>query len=177
MNPALTAKIKARIGNEIQSCDGLLRYLQNKQEKKFVIDMMAESKNIEYFLKAWRGLKTLNRIDNMAMANILGLQIDLQNIIWAYRLKNFYGITGEASYGFMVPIRHRLSKETFTRITMCKDTRSLQQELETTNYKNVFGNFENPEECLFNMVKAKYRTEGRRSHIALLCGYIYEVHK
>jgi len=172
MNSVLAAKIMARRQSN-KSCDGLLRYLQTKSEKKFVKNMMSDCKNIEYFLTLWRDVKTLSKSDRIAMTNVLGVQIDLQNILWAYRLKKYYGIFGDTAYGFLIPIRHRLSKESFARIVSCKDASSLQSEVGATIYSNVFGDFIEPEQSLFNAVSLRYRKEGRFSHIALLCEHIY----
>jgi len=123
----------------------------------------------------WHGAKQVKKAHNTAMQHALGTEIDLQNILWLYRLKKFYGIFGDAAYGHLVPICHRLPLDVFTHLAAIKNANGMQAILSNTVYRGVFGDFSNAQRRLTHAVKARYRAEGRRSHIALLCGYFYEV--
>jgi len=176
MNAALVAKILSR---RVKVADGantldLLRYLTKKSEKKFIASFINnhEPKDLQYYLTIWRSIKMLNEPHRKAMQQVLGAEIDLQNILWAYRLKRFYGLYGDETYSYLIPIRHRLSKESLAKIVACKDVRSMQAELCNTIYKTVFDNFSTPEQKLAEAIKLQYRKESRCSHIALLCGYL-----
>jgi len=183
-NAALTAKILARraklatapLSQTGSSENDFVRFLFKNSEKKFILTFVngLESKSLPYYLTLWRGIGTLDKINRQAMQRIIGTEIDLQNILWVYRLKRFYSIFDDEIYGFLIPIRYRLSGEAFAKMVACKDIPSLQAEISATIYKNIFEDFSKPEQRLANAVKMRYRTESRRSHIALLCGYLYE---
>jgi len=182
MNAALTAKILAKRAKADykNACTGIQRFLANKNEKRFVTAMATglESESIEHYLNMWRSTSTtkLNKINCLAMKNILGTEIDLQNILWMYRLKKYYGIFGDSSYGFLIPIRYRLSDNVFSNLVNCTSIENFISELSKTIYHNVFGNFLFAQQSLTKAVKLRYRTESRRSYIALACGYLYEAH-
>jgi len=178
-NAALIAKVLARRANLAESSQphsNLFRFLSKKSEQKFVTAFAngLQSKDLQYYLTLWRGIRALNKPDFSAMQRILGTEIDLQNILWVYRLKRFYEISGDEVYGFLIPIRYRLSGDIFAQIVACKDISCLQAEIAKTIYKDVFEDFKQPEQHLANAVKKHYRAESRHSHIALLCGYLYE---
>jgi len=198
MNAALTAKILARrnIGDAafgvvppamgfedkqsgVSCCDdmSLLRYLSKRGQRKFAetfIDWL-ENRNLSQYLVLWRSVGGLDGVHRGVMQRVLGTEIDLQNILWMYRLKRFYGIFGDTTYGFLVPVRYRLSADVFARMANCEDAGGLRAEMSGT----IYGGFGLTERELAQDVIAKYRAEGRRSYVALLCGYLYErgVHK
>jgi len=179
-NAVLIAKIlarRAKLAESSQPHSDLFRFLSKKSEQKFVTAFAngLESKDLQYYLTLWRSIRTLSKANQQAMQRIIGTEIDLQNILWVYRLKRFYKISGDEAYGFLIPIKYRLSDDAFAKIVTCKDISGLQTEISATIYKDVFGDFSQPEQCLANAVKMRYRAEGRHSHIALLCGYLYEV--
>jgi len=174
MSAALTAKVLARRGHSTAGdAVSLLRYLSKKAEREFVSEFIdsLENRDIAQYLAVWRGTDGLDKLHREAMRRVLGLEIDLRNILWIFRLKRFYEIFGDTTYGFLVPIRYRLSADVFTRMVACKDVDSFKQELLGTMY----GGFGMTERELAHKVTAKYRAEGRRSYVALLCGYLYSV--
>ena len=182
MNPVLVAKIHARRGRlqKDENPQSLLRYLQKKHEKNFVASFLYrlrhDTQDLQYYLALWRGIKTLGNPCRNAMQRVVGTEIDLQNIVWAYRLKKYYGVFGDATYGYLVPVRHRLQEDVLAKIVACKDAASILSVISGTVYDGILGDFSS-RHSIINAVKARYRAEGRCSHIALLCGYLYEVHQ
>ena len=173
---ALRTKILARQAKNTGSADGLLRFLSKKCERTFVSDFVKRPKDLHYYLALWRGIRTLDAADRAAMTRVIGMEIDLQNIVWLYRLKQFYGVYGHDAYSFLIPIRHRLTAHALAKMAQCSHVAALLAEVARTPYQNVFDNFTKPEQKLAEAVKKRYKAEGKRSHIALLCGYL-EVHQ
>jgi len=181
-NYALVAKVMAMRANLKHNPESLLRFLHKKSEKNFVKEFLtgleSDVQDLQYYLNLWRGAKRLQKPHSTAMQRILGTEIDLQNIIWAYRLKKYYGIFGDTTYGFLVPIRHRLPANIFSHMVSCQSADGIQAILSGTIYRDTFGDdFSSAQKCLTNAAKARYLAEGRHSHIALLCGYLYEVYQ
>ncbi len=68
--------------------------------------------DIYYFSKMWKLKdKQLQGDDLKAMTHSLGTEIDLLNIMWLYRSKKFYDIHSSDSYGFIIPVNYKLTKE------------------------------------------------------------------
>lgn len=189
MNAALTTKILARRaklaspGFARSRENDLIRFLSKKSERKFAALFAGgpESKNLQYYLALWRGVNALDGTCRKAMRRILGTEIDLHNILWVYRLKRFYGIFGDETYGFLVPVRYRLSADALDKIVACKTISAMQSQVSTIVIGSVFGDFLpgdiSPEQRIYNAVTKLYQSESRRSHMALLCWYLYEVEK
>ncbi|MCL2285014.1 MAG: V-type ATPase subunit [Firmicutes bacterium] len=186
MNAALTAKILARRAKLESSGfapgknSDLIRFLLKRSEREFATNFAngQKSKNLQHYLELWRGINKLDTTCSKAMKRIIGTEIDLQNILWVYRLKRFYGIFGDKTYGFLVPVRYRLSAGTLAKIVACKDIATFQTEVSAKIYNNVFENFAygsiSPEQRISNALKICYKAESRHSHMALLCWYLYE---
>jgi len=175
MTAALKVKIMARQchGNKNGSHEDLLRFLPKENARKFAMDFLQKPRDINYFVRLWRGAKKLCTADRLAMQHVLGMEIDMLNIMWLYRLKRFYGIIGEVSYGYLIPIRHKLCAENMDKMVACADTQSLQAVISATVYRNIFGDFSTPEKSLNTAILARYKSCGKRSLMALLCGYLY----
>ena len=185
MNAAVMAKMMARKGKPPSSVEieasSIIHFLQNKNERNFITTfakgLVTSNKNIEFYLALWRAIKTLDRKNHKIMQSILGMEIDLINILWVYRLKKFYGIWGDTTYSYLIPLRHRLATESLVQIVHCKNIGALQEVLNSTVYSGVFGDFADPEERLRQAVEKKYKTSGKTSHIALVCGYLYGLYR
>jgi len=180
-NYALIAKVMAMRANFKHNSESLLHFLHKKNEKNFAKAFLAglesDTQDLQYYMALWRTAKLLQKPHSTAMQKILGTEIDLQNIIWTYRLKKYYGIFGDTTYGFLVPIRHRLQANIFSHMVSCQSADGIQAILSGTIYRDTFGDFSDAKKCLTTAVKARYLAEGRHSHIALLCGYLYEVYQ
>jgi len=170
-NHALRAKIMANKKQAV-GIKNLMFYIHCPQEKAFLRTATQKPKDINYFLQLWRLAKTLKKPDKKAMTNILGTEIDLTNIIWAYRLKKFYAIYGDATFGYLIPIHYKLSSEVFNRIAAEKNPDELPNILLSTPYAGVFNNFTNPEKKLNAVLHTKYKTADKTSHIALTCAQL-----
>jgi len=111
----------------------------------------------------------------IAMQRVIGAEIDMQNIIWLYRLKRFYQIFGDASYGYLVPIRHRLTKDEFIRLVQ-SDTTGFMKELSQMPYANVFNDFRMAQRRLRDALCKRYKAE-KGSYIAQLSEAVYEMYR
>jgi len=163
---ALRAKIAASSGG-VHS--GMLHFLGTKQERDFAKILLSGSdgKSIEYYLNLWRAAKRLDRATGTIIQHIVGTEIDLQNILWVYRLKNFYKLYGERVYSYLVPIRYRINAPVFAEMVECRDVNALLLALADTKYGRIFGDFENTEEKLRNAMAQLYKKEAKHCHLAL----------
>lgn len=157
----------------------MLCYLQNKNERDYALAFIQKvaQPSVANYMVLWRKAKRLN----IAHQRILGTEIDLQNILWIYRLKRFYQMFDSRVYSHLVPVRHRLAEEVIEKMVTGRDVASLQSALAATTYAHLFGqffapneNFLSPEKTLQKLVRQLYKKESRHCHLALLCHHLME---
>lgn len=67
--------------------------------------------DVLYYRTAWKMKEKLSDAGTKRiMTQILGTEIDWQNIMWMYRSKRFFGRTKADTYADMIPISYRLKK-------------------------------------------------------------------
>ena len=172
-NPALQAKIAANSiatsGNVTHN--GMLHFLKTKHERDFVKILLQgkNDKSIEYYLQLWRAIKRLDPTTQKVIRRIVGTEIDLQNILWVYRLKKFYQLHGERVYSYLVPVRYRVMASTFAELVACRDVSSFEQILASTVYGNVFENFTSADDNIGQAITRLCRQESKNCPLVLFC--------
>jgi len=156
----------------------LMHYINERPAKKFIKSMAAGLANgktdIDYYLSLWRSLDALDKVSQHAMKRVIGVEIDLRNILWMYRLKRHYNIVGGATYGHLIPLGNKTDMT--TRMAECKNVAGLLAEISHSLYSGVFGDFSHGEQRLVDAVKKQYRKQSRQypNSIVVVCGYLYE---
>lgn len=73
--------------------------------------------DIYYFMKIWKLKDKLLSGDNLkAVTNTLGTEIDLLNIMWQYRFKNYYDVPASNAYSILIPINYKLKKDQLNKL-------------------------------------------------------------
>lgn len=78
--------------------------------------------------------KFLSGIDLKLVTDDYGYRIDIINIQWIYRLNTYYKVTPNEVYSFLIPIRHKLSKQQLKDMVMSKDAIEFFNIFDTTFY-------------------------------------------
>jgi len=125
-----------------------------------------------------------NKLDaktRQTSAKIIGTQVDLMNITFLYRLKNYHGVFGNDSISYLVPIHHKLHPEIIKTMADAADTSALIKILNTKLkiYANVFNEFKNPEQAMSQKISAEYAAAAR-SHpfsLAAICGFLHDTNR
>jgi len=110
------------------------------------------------------------------MEHIKGTEIDLRNIMWIYRLKNYYSVTGSRIYAYLIPINYRLKTASINRMVQSGDSQSLMDEITGGPYGEIFTDFENLE-LKFGRAMHKVYMEEAKKHpdsLAVVANYLFE---
>ena len=195
MNPAAMAKVQAKISkastlknaakkqghteaptNCHKEAMEMAHYLTNRQEKLFVKNFAKNSEmDISHYLNLWAGIRRLAPRDKKAMCKIIGMEIDMQNIMWTYRLKKYYKVYGKSAFGYLIPIRYRLGAGELEQMAAVADVYTMEKLLADTIYGAVITNLQIGEKLMAKRIADMYRIEGRGSHIAAICGYLHRL--
>ena len=181
-----------------QAATDICRYITGKLQRDYVAAMalaVSQDKNIQYYTAQWKRLNRLDKTNWTALRSILGAEIDLNNILWMYRLKRYHCVTGDATFGYLVPIRYRLSRETTRRMADCGTPIDLLDEVERSPYAVDFALMINkktstetksiiasesrptPEQMLTMAIIRRYQTAARRypNSLAATLAYLHTV--
>ncbi|MCL2215692.1 MAG: V-type ATPase subunit [Defluviitaleaceae bacterium] len=125
----------------------------------------------------WRKLGAVDKPSRSSLRRVLGTEMDLRNILWIYRLKQFHKIEGSAAVGHLLPAGYRLTR--VTELVECKDAPALVEALAKSPYGEIFSNpadFRLGEQALAKAVRAQFRAESFRQNAACICKFLYEKH-
>lgn len=96
-------------------------------------------------VKVWSFVKSLPYGQNrQALTYIKGVEIDLNNILYIYRLKRYY--TKAQVYPHLVPICYKLNKGDIKKMVECPGTPEFIVAVLNTPYRHI--NFENAEKAI-----------------------------
>ena len=154
-------------------------YIYAKPVRNFIKTMAGNLTTNHWSYILWGKLPTLDKPNRNALRRVLGTEIDLRNILWLYRLKQFHNTQGNASLGSLIPASHRLARETLTALVNCKDAGTLTQALTKTSYRRIFTtpeDFRLGEQALSRAVRAQFRKESLTAGAVCICRYLYEKH-
>ena len=176
---AMEARGREIPNNLVKDGTGLMSFIHHPPAKKLVSFMINSIETneigLEYYLTLWKHISMLDKLSQAIMKKIVGTEIDLQNILWIYRLKKFYGIYGESTFGHLIPISHRLTRETLLSLANLKTVSELMTKVNQTKYGNIFEDFSHGEVKIYNTIYDLYKRETRKNNnsIATVCRYLY----
>lgn len=91
--------------------------------------------DIYYYKKVWKLKdKYFTSKNRKVLTHCLGIEIDLQNIMWLYRSKKYYDIKTSDLYSRIVPINYKLTKEQLTKLIETITTEDFTAVLKETFY-------------------------------------------
>lgn len=71
--------------------------------------------------------------------NAFGSQIDLLNILWIYRCKNYYTLSDAQIYSFLIPVYYKLERSTIKSFVEAPDNQELFERISSCYYGRVYG--------------------------------------
>ena len=110
----------------------LAKHLGASPPSLFDLEM---SLDLHYFMQRETARrKWLDKPNQKAAAYLNGTEIDLQNILWTYRLKTYYEVSEARIYTCLIPQRLRLQKAALARMVEARTPEALREEILATPY-------------------------------------------
>ncbi len=173
--PLLLAKT---LQDAIEALKGTVFYSQirttdESQVSLFNLEMRLD---IYYYLHLHSLQNKYLKGDNKKIAEkVNGTEIDMTNISWLYRLKQYYKINNDSLYAYIIPINYRISKAGMAKLVETKSFEEFLAEIEKTPYGRYFTSskiFEHNFYVVKNAIISKLRILHTES-IANTLAYIY----
>lgn len=94
-----------------------------------------------YYQKVWKlKSKYLKGSDYDIVERLIGQRIDIQNILWIYKNKKYYNVDNSIIYGYVIPIRYKISKKELLSLVESNSVAEFMLQLDKTYYKGLFEN-------------------------------------
>ena len=161
----------------LQECTRISSYLYVKSLKDFVNFMANEltAGTTNWAFVLWPRLNMLDKRE--AMRRVLGMEIDLCNILWIYRLKRYYLMMGDTVYSYLMPAGYKLNFKETALLVNSSSIPVFMEMLTQGPYGEIFEDTNDlTEQRISQAVKARFKTESHNSGIAMICGFLYEKH-
>lgn len=113
---------------------------ENLDADFFSIAMLLDS---TYYTDFWSTIKKLKGADRELMENLIGVNVDMLNLMWIYRGKKYYGFKNEIIITYLLPIHQRLNTQTIARLAFTDSVEQFVDEVRrSTGYGELFDGLE-----------------------------------
>lgn len=132
--------------------------------------------DLYYYTNLWRAKnKYLRGVNKDIAARISGTEIDMQNLIWIYRLKAYYKPAEQLMYKYIIPINYKISPELILQLVEADSEESLRALIKATPYGVFFADYIHIEDSLGKALSYAYRrTRGKKQNlIASIVWYLF----
>ena len=91
--------------------------------------------DLTYFRLIWKsGLKSLGKAEQQILLHSLGTRMDMMNLLWICRAKEFYHMKPAQIYALLIPIRYRLRDSQLTALVESADLTEFYSRVRRTFY-------------------------------------------
>lgn len=130
-----------------------------------------------YFEKMMKVAKSYNS----NLEDMIGKQIDLNNIIWIYRVKKHYNFSKEQVKDILINVNYKLKRSDITKLIQANNEKEMNEILNSTyyakyiNFTSIMELEENADRYIYNMYKKYFR--GNIFDISVVYAYIGMIEK
>ncbi|MGN1098527.1 MAG: V-type ATPase subunit, partial [Clostridia bacterium] len=97
------------------------------------------SLDLYYFKRMWKvNSVKLAKKERELVEKVMGVEIDIMNLIWIFRVKRFYDVPDEIIYSYIIPIHYKLSREEIKNLISAKGVEGYLDAVNKTDYKGFF---------------------------------------
>ncbi len=164
----------------IKACENTAYYEYLKRVKAINSDYFSIAMGLDllYYENYWKRIKKLAGHERRAMEKFVGSQIDMMNIIWIYRSKEFFKFSNEQIYTCLLPVRYKLSEELIKRLVNARSSDGIISILDKTVYRSLFKRItegfyvdENYRRIMYKIARSTFTAAS--DTIAGSCAYLY----
>lgn len=95
--------------------------------------------DLYYYMKSDKIMnRCLSRKDKSVMQKLHGIEIDLVNVSWLYRIKKYYNIGAENMFCYLIPLTYKLEKNEIVKLASAKNLAELENMICHSVYGNLF---------------------------------------
>jgi V/A-type H+-transporting ATPase subunit C len=174
--PKLASSVNVRAF--IDNLQGTMFYqaLNTVYQEGTTLFELEQELDLLYFRYIWNEKDKLDKDNREIMRRIIGMEIDLRNIMWVYRLKKYYEVPSGLIVASLIAIEYKLPAASLSQM---KDAGSEEEMLEIIGkspYKDVFVDFDDPRGSFYRAMHTAISREIKLNpfSIAPAAGYLFD---
>lgn len=110
-----------------------------RREKSIDIFEVETNLDIYYFKNLWETAKKCYREKKEnKIAELVGEEADIFNVLWIYRCKRYYKLSAEYIYALLLPVHSRLTPDKIKQLVEADSTEELKEILSKSRYASYF---------------------------------------
>lgn len=130
------------------SFHNVLRHSPEKGESFFDIEMKLD---LHYYTRVLALIaEHLNKTDKKIAGKLMGIEIDIRNLLLIYRLKTYYDVSETDIYSYLVPSSYLLKREELAEIIGTRNKEETLRRIRETKYGEIF---ESTDDIMLNSLK------------------------
>lgn len=132
--------------------------------------------DLYYYIKLWKlQNKYLDKFNKKQVSKINGVEIDIQNILWIYRLIKYYKIKPEFIYTYLIPYHYKISNNEIKTMAQSNSVEELRENLLKTKYKKYFEVEKSLEKVYKEIMKNTYKKSIglNKNSLVVIINYFY----
>ena len=145
--------------------------------------------DLSYFRLIWKsGIKCLDKAEQQILMNSLGTKMDLMNLLWICRAKEFYHMKPETIYALLIPIRYKLKDSQLAALVESADLTEFYSQVRRTFYSRFLPEDARRDtkdlEAMYHQTLGRIHARGAQKNpysVAVINAYFYykemELHK
>lgn len=94
--------------------------------------------DLSYFRMIKKMIKKLSMDDNKILSKLIGMQVDLFNIIWIYRCKTYYELAPEQILNYTIDLYYSLDLQVVKEMCQAVSIEELEKTVQKTSYRKIF---------------------------------------
>ncbi|MCL2740806.1 MAG: V-type ATPase subunit [Oscillospiraceae bacterium] len=131
--------------------------------------------DVWHSMTLWKSVGKAPKESRDALAPVVGAEIDMQNIIWLYRLKASFPSAPKGYYSSLVPLGRRLRSGALVAMAETRTLRELREAVAESPYGGLLTDFDRLDRCLLTAMGGIYRdaSVGHRGSAAPTVRYLF----
>ena len=159
----------------------LLEALEGSRYYKVITSMYSREKeptlfefettlDIYYFTQAKNNTRSSVGKTKEDVEHCIGTEADLMNLLWIFRAKQYYNMSRELIYSFLIPVHYKLSDKQLIEIVESDDVNAVYEAAAKTKYAQVFEDesHKNHEKAVFRLLMRMFQKNGLYDLSAIL---------
>jgi len=93
--------------------------------------------DIDYYRRLWDKIEALGFVDRQMASRLIGIEVDIENISWIVRFKQYYKIPLGELVSYIIPGGYQIAEPLIRKAYLSKDIKAVISGLSTKPYQNM----------------------------------------
>jgi V/A-type H+-transporting ATPase subunit C len=135
-------------------------YRQYEEEGRlFLLELALD---LDYYDRLWKAMDDLGSVDKLNAARLLGIQYDTSNIVWILRFREYYDLSPEQIFQYIIPHGWKIRGKLFWEVAAENDVTEAIVKRQVSPYDEILGSVDRVDGSLIlgvelSLLRYRYR--------------------